>query len=154
MHNLVFIICSLLVGIDCDWSIRSLMKVTMIFLNEKHALLSSIRSPECWKSHCKALNFQNFLGKHVNPLFQRQMFSINQITNRRFKDMTTLKFTIYLMQIEVHSSKVNLKLHTVTAASLPWLTNTLAAAWIKRKRDWDGTVESLVTETSIRWTGL
>ena len=47
------------------------------------------------------------------------------------------------MQIEVHSSKVNLKSQTVTAASLPWLTHTHTAAWIKRKRDWDGSRLSL-----------
>ena len=54
------------------------------------------------------------------------------------------------MQFTAH--KVHLKLHTVTTAiaSLPLLTYTHSAAWIKRKRDWDGTINSLLMDTSTR----
>ena len=36
-------------------------------MNEKHTLLSSILVPEYWKSHFRALKFQNFLGQNNAP---------------------------------------------------------------------------------------
>ena len=56
-HNLVSIICSLLVGIDCDRQIES-----CIFLNEKHILLAS--SPQNAENRILGLwNFKIFLGR-------------------------------------------------------------------------------------------
>ena len=36
-----------------------------IFLNEEHTVLYSIESPEHWKSHFRALKFQNFQREHA-----------------------------------------------------------------------------------------
>ena len=52
VRDSVFIICLLLVGIDCVTD----------KLNEKHALLSSNLAP---RMHFRALKFQNFLGPNA-----------------------------------------------------------------------------------------
>ena len=53
VRNLDFIACSVADRSKVEW-------ISYIFMNEKknHALLCSIYSPECWKSHFWALKFQ------------------------------------------------------------------------------------------------
>ena len=59
--NLVFIICSLIVGIDCVTD-----KLTATFSWMKDTLFCpQIYFPERWKSHFRALKFQNFLGQNA-----------------------------------------------------------------------------------------
>ena len=55
VRNLDFIACSVADRLKVEW-------ISYIFMNEKknHALLCSIYSPECWKSHFWALKFQTF----------------------------------------------------------------------------------------------
>ena len=55
VSNLDFIICSVADRSKVEW-------ISYSFLNEKkdHSLLSSIYSPECWKSHFRALEISKF----------------------------------------------------------------------------------------------
>ena len=55
-------ICSLLVSCMAD---NGNVAESYIFLNEKHILLYSILSLECWKSHCRALKSQNLLREYA-----------------------------------------------------------------------------------------
>ena len=55
-------ICSLLVSCVAD---NGNVGESYIFLNEKHALLYSLLSLECWKSHCRALKSQNLLREYA-----------------------------------------------------------------------------------------
>ena len=58
MRNLVFIICSLLIGIDC---VTDKLKVTFSRM-KKHAFVLKF-SPQNAENHIfRALKFQNFLG--------------------------------------------------------------------------------------------
>ena len=64
VHNLVFIICQLLLGIYCV-TYKSKVVESYIFLKK---LFSSVWSPECWTWHFRASKFQNSLGKHMPPV--------------------------------------------------------------------------------------
>ena len=59
--NLVFIICSLIVGIDC---VTDKLKATFSWMKDT-LFCPQIYSPERWKSHFRALKFQNFLGQNA-----------------------------------------------------------------------------------------
>ena len=59
--NLVFIICSLIVGIDC---VTDKLKATFSWMKDT-LFCPQIYSPERWKSHFRALKFQNFLGQNT-----------------------------------------------------------------------------------------
>ena len=61
VHNLVFIICPLLLGIYCV-TYKSKVVESYIFLKK---LFSSVWSPECWTWHFRASKFQNSLGKNA-----------------------------------------------------------------------------------------
>ena len=47
------------------WLIIGTWMKANLFLNEKHTLSYSIKSPERWKSHFRALQFQHFLREHA-----------------------------------------------------------------------------------------
>ena len=59
--NLVFIICSLIVRIDC---VTDKLKATFSWMKDT-LFCPQIYSPERWKSHFRALKFQNFLGQNT-----------------------------------------------------------------------------------------
>ena len=61
VRNFVFINCSLLVGIDC---VTDKLKATFSWMNNT-LFCPQIHSPDRWKSHFRALKFQNFGGKNV-----------------------------------------------------------------------------------------
>ena len=58
-------VCSLVVSCVAD---NGNLDERYIFLNEKHTLLYSILSPECWKLHFRALKSQNLLREHTPRL--------------------------------------------------------------------------------------
>ena len=59
--NLVIIVCSLIVGIDC---VTDKLKATFSWIKDM-LFCPQISSPECWKSQFRALKFQNFLGQNA-----------------------------------------------------------------------------------------
>ena len=62
--NLVFIICSMPVGIDCVTD-KSKVEWKLHFREWKtRSFVPNLLSTQHWKSHFRALQCQNFLGKH------------------------------------------------------------------------------------------
>ena len=75
VRNLNFIICSVADRSKVEW-------ISYIFLNEKknHALLSSIYSSECWKSHFRALRFQTFRREDAPRTLEKGNLFIQSLT--------------------------------------------------------------------------
>ena len=80
VRNLVFIICSLLVGIDCDWWIKSwIMKATFSWMKNK--VFCPQLSPQKAENHILGLwNFKIFWGttslpRHPPPLRKTRLMA-------------------------------------------------------------------------------